>query len=87
MTEEALALCSLLCGREITRLSDMTPVEIEATINTLVRGRNTRAAIVPSVRGDSGKQGWMVREGTHQRVSGHLSEGPKYRSCLFKGGI
>lgn len=29
-------------------------------------------------------QGWMVAEGTHPRVSGHGTDGPKYRSKLYR---
>lgn len=28
------------------------------------------------------REGLMVREGSHRRLSGHLSEGPKYRSLI-----
>lgn len=29
---------------------------------------------------------WMVADGTHPRLSGHATEGKKYRSLIYAGG-
>lgn len=34
MTAKTRRLCSLMCGRSIKRISDMTPTEIEACLNS-----------------------------------------------------
>lgn len=48
MTPETQARMTLLCGRPIYRISDMTPVEIEATLNM---GTDTLAELI-AVRRD-----------------------------------
>lgn len=34
MNEKTKRLCSLMCGRQIDRWSDMTPIEVEACLNS-----------------------------------------------------
>jgi hypothetical protein len=33
------------------------------------------------------RQSYMVKDGSHPRLSGHGTEGPKYRSTIYEGSL
>lgn len=34
VTEKAKRLCSMMCGKPVEKVSDMTPIEVEACLNS-----------------------------------------------------